>query len=197
MIPRLGVLLLIIFFLLGAACTGKEPDPDPLPEGAEEINRPGFTVARPAGWAVRDPADHELAQNVLEMQPIGVGDGSPVAGIFTETGNPNAALGIREFAAAYTAQQRLMIPGYELLDSEEVDVPGARQAIRLTVEYDTDADGGAAYREVALLALAGDTEVAGIRAAVPAADFDDVADDFELILRSFRVDAEGMRDEDA
>lgn len=185
---------LLVLFLLTGACGGEQPEAGPLPEGAVQVSRPGVSLVAPAGWEVREHGEPLHPASVVDLQPVGADSVTPAVLVVTETGNVAAALDIQAFTAAFTGQQRLTIPEYELLDSEPVDVPGAREAMRLVIDYDDD---GVAHRELTLIALVGEVDQVVVRAVAPIAELADVEGDLQAILASVRVDADGLHGGDA
>lgn len=188
---RVTGLIVIALVVFTPGCT--RPGSPDVPDRFEVFTGPGFSIAYPPDWMPRPADEQVLPQRDVELELVGDHGPTPVVSAIVETEQAFAALGIDEFTAAFIAQQRLALPDHEVIDRERIDLAGARDAIRLTVDYSEPfEDGPEPHREYVVLAIIGDAETFILRAAAPVEQWDALQPQFDQIIESVRIDPDAV-----
>lgn len=160
---RVTGLIMVAFVVFSASCT-RSGSPE-VPDRFELFTGRGFSLAYPPDWVPRPADEQVLAQHDVELEPVDQDGPTPAVAAIVETEQAFAALGVDEFTAAFIAQQRLALPDHEVIDRQPIEVAGAKDANRLTVDYSEPfEDGPQPHREYVVLAIIGEAEAFIMRA---------------------------------
>jgi hypothetical protein len=172
-----AAMLLVALAFLGCGDSGFEGDVD-VPDGYATYRGDGVSFVHPAAW---EPTTRELTDDVTEIRfqdPAASGANAPAVSFTTQDG-----VGDR-FDALLDSQRRLLeTTGDATVAVEEVDVPGARKALRSRIELPGD---GSPSTSEAVDVLTPD----GRHVALAAGARDDESDavDAGAVVSSFRLE---------
>lgn len=188
----MGRRLLVLVGLLGAvlltACGGDGGGG--VLGGAETYEGDGYAVDYPEGWEVVEGGRVDTASAV---ELIGPDDASPFPPLVrvARMGEMGHLGDVDAVAVSVVAELRPETTDLTVREQTETDVTGAESAVSMRLAYSGEVDGATAdVRELAVVAVSGSDsdEVTVVRFLAPAERFDELADTFEDLASSIRVE---------
>lgn len=183
---RMAWLVGLIAVAVLSACSGG------LPSDFAVYRGDGFSVGSPGGWK---GCQGELTFNggnptVVQFSgPTGTSESFPPLVQVTNEGTTRTF----DHALKFHRLQLQVRPGYRLIGEEDLDVPGAKKAVRIEYRHDfpiPSSPDQPRLHGITLLVETPDASVVSLLALASDSSFDDLKDTFEDIVGSLAVGTE-------